>query len=330
VLQAQGAFDGIRYVRAAALMVSSQALGPLAQMAALLTQKPRIGLLSPPFDSMPQLGDIEWSICFEHVYFAYPQRPGVVVLKDLCFEATAGNFLGVLGTTGAGKSTIFALMLRLYDPIEGRILLNGKDLREFNPLWLRRNIGIVSQDLVLCHRTVRENLVYGCVENSTTGWTVMEPTDAEAKEALRIAQCEETFFDTEKFPSGWHTDVGDGGSRLSAGQKQRLAIARALLKKPQLLLLDEATSALDERSQACLQDALEELRRHHQVTVICIAHRLSNLAKADRLVVLQHGCVAEEGTPTELMAIPNGVFAGFAKTHREAFSADVEGKPEDT
>jgi len=310
MLVAQGAFDGARYVRAAGATVSSQALGPMAQMAALLARRPRIGLDYPPLSSMPDACGMQWNIRFENVSFAYPQRPGAWALRNLSFKAQAGEFLGMVGTTGAGKSTIFALLLRMYEPVEGRILLNGCDLRDYNPLWLRRHIGFVSQDLDLCERSVRENLVYGCMFPG--------PSDEEARKALRVAQCEDVFFDVRAFPNFWHTDVGEGGSNLSGGERQRLGIARAILKRPQLLLLDEATSALDELSQARLQDALEEFRKERGLTIICVAHRLSNLTKADRLVVLQHGCAVEQGTPIELLAAPGGVFAEYARTHAES------------
>merc|ERR1711972_4652 len=213
-----------------------------------------------------------------------------------------------------------------YDPSQGRILLGGKDLRSYNPLWLRRHIGVVSQELVLCQRTIRENLLYGIVDKAhaspqdSSAREGEDVPDEEARHALRVAQCEATFANTEAFPNLWHTDVGEGGSDLSGGEKQRLAVARAILKRPQLLLLDEATSALDELSQARLQDALEELRANEGMTVICVAHRLSNLARADRLVVLADGGVAEQGTPDELLALPNGVFAEYARTHRAAIS----------
>ncbi|CAJ1334173.1 unnamed protein product [Effrenium voratum] len=164
-------------------------------------------------------------------------------------------------------------------------------------------MGFVSQDLVLCNRTVRENLFYGCEE---------EPGEAEAREALRVAQCEETFFNPAAFPKLWHTDVGDSGSDLSGGERQRLALARAVVKKPRLLILDEATSALDEISQAKLQEEVEALRRKEGMTMICVAHRLSNLARADRLLVMQEGRVVEEGTPAALLQ-SGGVFAEYAQ-----------------
>ncbi|CAK9014252.1 unnamed protein product [Durusdinium trenchii] len=269
VLVATGAFDGARFAQAAAANVSRQALGPLAQMAQLLARRPRIGRW-----------DLDWSGAeTDQVTFSYQQR-GVEVLKGLSFQVREGEFLGplvggsqwfwgwspeqakqshcqdgILGTTGSGKSTVLSLMLRLYEPTSGRILLDGREIKDYNPLWLRYHIGFVSQDLVLCNRTVRENLLYGVAEAAEV------VGDAAAKEALRVAQCEETFFNTEAFPNLWHTDVGVGGSDLSGGEKQRLAVARAIVKKPKLLILDEATSALDEISQARLQDEIEKLRK---------------------------------------------------------------------
>lgn len=249
-------------------------------------------------------------------------------MNQLSFEAHAGEFVGVLGSTGAGKSTIFALILRFYEPTSGRILLDDRDIREYNPLWLRRHIGVVSQDLVLCQRTIRENLIYGCSGGGGHRGKLPDLPDDEARLALRVAQCEETFFNASAFPALWHTDVGEGGSDLSGGERQRLAIARALAKRPRLLLLDEVTSALDELSQARLQEALEDLRRREAVTVLCIAHRLSNLARADRLVVLAEGRAAEQGAPAELLARPGGRFAEYARAHREALPGAAPAGPE--
>ena len=164
---------------------------------------------------------------------------------------------------------------------------------------------------------MRENLLYGCVSVDMSGHAqVDEPSEELAKAALRSAQCEDTFFNQAAFPNLWHTDVGDGGSDLSGGERQRLALARAIVKQPRLLILDEATSALDEISQAKLQEEVEVLRKAHGVTVICVAHRLSNLAKADRLLVLQNGKLAEEGTPAELLQKTDGIFAEYARAHQ--------------
>eukprot|EP00746_Dinoflagellata_sp_MGD_P067800 gnl/MRDRNA2_/MRDRNA2_27996_c0_seq1.p1 gnl/MRDRNA2_/MRDRNA2_27996_c0~~gnl/MRDRNA2_/MRDRNA2_27996_c0_seq1.p1 ORF type:complete len:731 (+),score=157.68 gnl/MRDRNA2_/MRDRNA2_27996_c0_seq1:301-2193(+) len=311
VLLAQGAFDSLRFLRSAGQAVAQQALGPLAQMVSLLDLKPKIGLDVPPIENMPDPDSVKWSVRFVDVSFSYPQRPGAKVLDRVSFEINQGEFVGIVGGTGAGKSTIFGLLLRLYDPTEGCILLDGHDIREYNPLWLRRHFGIVSQELVLCEKTIRQNLFYGCHG--------IPPSDDEARKALQIAQCLDTFQDTAQFPQGWHTAVGDGGSNLSGGQKQRLGIARAILKRPRFLLLDEATSALDEVAQKKVQEALHEMRHHNlEMTVLCIAHRLSNLSNAQRLVVLEKGTVVEEGTHSELMSKTSGVFAEFAKMHHEA------------
>lgn len=317
VLVAEQALSSAQYMRAACTTMYQQA-EPLAQMAALLVKTPRIGLDNPPLSQMPDPALVEWRVTFKGVSFMYPQRPGVWVLRDLSFDVKDGEFLGILGTTGAGKSTIFALLLRFYEPTEGEILLDGRDIREYNPLWLRSNVSLVSDELVLCRDTVRENLVYGCVHTSSA--ELEEPSDEEAREALRVAQCEDTFFDGVAFPNHWHTDIGSEGSQLSSGQRQRLSIARALLKKPRMLLLDEATSALDELSQARLQDALEKMRHGRNQTVICIAHRLSNFARADRLVVLEQGAVVESGKPAEL-AEADGAFAKYARVHLESLSS---------
>eukprot|EP00929_Paragymnodinium_shiwhaense_P049321 TRINITY_DN24883_c0_g1_i4.p1 TRINITY_DN24883_c0_g1~~TRINITY_DN24883_c0_g1_i4.p1 ORF type:complete len:305 (+),score=62.74 TRINITY_DN24883_c0_g1_i4:231-1145(+) len=304
-------------------------------MFSLLTREPRIGLDDPPMESMPDPAKLEWTITFENVAFEYPQRPGAAVLQGLSFVAQANEFLGILGATGAGKSTVFLLLLRFYEPTSGRILLDGKDLKQYNPLWLRLHMGIYSQEFVLSRKSIRENLFYGCAiadehsadtsERGMCAFTGLpKRSEEEAKDALRQAQCLETFFDATSFPNLWHTAVGNGGDSLSSGQKQRLGIARALLKRPRLLLLDEATSAVDEQTQAKLQEEIVRLRKQEGTTVICIAHRLSNFAKADRLVVLENGCSVEEGTPAELMARPDGKFAEYAKTHRDSLPGAAE------
>jgi len=275
----------------------------------------------PPMSSMPET--VQWNVEFRGVSFQYPTRPGALILRNLSFVANEGEFLGIVGETGVGKTTIFALLLRLYEPTEGQILLVGRDLREYNPLWLRNNIGYVSQDLVLSQKTIRENLVYGCTGCLPGGVGAPEPSDEEARAALHIAQCEDTFLESPNaFPHHWHTEVGDGGSSLSGGERQRLGLARAILKKPRLLLLDEATSALDEISQSRLQAALEELRdlqaAHEKLTVICIAHRLSNLVRADRVIAVRGGTCVESGTTRELLASSSGVFKDMHQLHSKS------------
>jgi ABC-type multidrug transport system fused ATPase/permease subunit len=201
--------------------------------------------------------------------------------------------VALVGPSGGGKSTMGALLSRLYDPTSGRMTLDGEDIRDLDPAWLRRLVGVVSQEPVLFSTTIAENVRYGRPE----------ATDAEVREALRAANA---LGFVEGFPDGLSTKVGERGQQLSGGQKQRIAIARALLKDPRILLLDEATSALDAESEALVQDALTMLMRGR--TSVVIAHRLSTVIGADRVVVVDGGQVVESGAHAELLA-RGGVYA---------------------
>jgi ABC-type multidrug transport system fused ATPase/permease subunit len=204
-----------------------------------------------------------------------------------------GQAVALVGPSGAGKSTIGSLLVRLYDPVAGRVTLDGVDLRELDPAWLRRLVGVVSQEPVLFSTSIGDNVRYGRPE----------ATDAEVRDAIRAANAEGFV---SSFPDGLATKVGERGQQLSGGQKQRIAIARALLKDPRILLLDEATSALDSESEALVQEALNRLMRGR--TSVVIAHRLSTVVGADRVLVLDGGQVVEEGTHAALLA-RRGVYA---------------------
>ena len=225
-------------------------------------------------------------ITFESVRFSYPTRPDAEVLSGLDLEIDSGEVVALVGASGAGKSTVAALVGRLYDPTAGRVLLDGRDLRELDPAWLRAQIGVVPQEPVLFSASIEENVRYG---------RPGAPHD-EVVAACRAAHAD-TFV--RAFPDGYATRVGERGQQLSGGQRQRIAIARAVLKDPRILLLDEATSALDAESEALVQDALEKLMVGR--TAIVIAHRLSTVARADRVVVLEEGRVAESGAHAALM-----------------------------
>ena len=194
--------------------------------------------------------------------------------------------VALVGSSGAGKSTVAALVGRLYDPDAGRVTLDGVDLRELDPSWLRRQVGVVSQEPVLFAASIRENIGYGRPGAS----------DAEVERAARLAHAH-AFITT--FPHGYDTAVGERGVQLSGGQKQRVAIARALLKNPRVLILDEATSALDSESEALVRDALATLVAGRATLVI--AHRLSTVMAATRVVVLEGGRVVQVGTHERLV-----------------------------
>ncbi len=228
-------------------------------------------------------GWVEW----QHVDFAYPTRPDVPVLRDFNLKLSQGEVVALVGPSGGGKSTIASLLYRLYDPSKGQVSLDGKPLASLDPNWLRRQIGVVAQEPLLFSTSIAENILYGRPE----------ATQAEVEEAAKLANAH-SFISA--FPDGYKTLVGERGVQLSGGQKQRVAIARAILKNPRLLILDEATSALDAESEHLVREALERLMEGR--TTLIIAHRLSTVKGADRVVVLDAGGVAQMGTHSALVA----------------------------
>jgi ATP-binding cassette, subfamily B, heavy metal transporter len=243
------------------------------------------------------------AIRFDDVRFAYdPQRP---ILKGLSFEVPAGKTVAVVGPSGAGKSTISRLLFRLYDVSGGQITIDGQDIRAVTQASLRAAIGMVPQDTVLFNDTIRYNIRYG-------RW---DATDAEVEEAARMAQIDGFI---RMSPKGYETEVGERGLKLSGGEKQRVAIARTVLKAPSILLLDEATSALDSHTEQEIQDALEKVSRNR--TSLVIAHRLSTIVGADEIIVLDQGRIAERGTHTQLLAA-GGLYASMWNRQREAQEA---------
>jgi len=240
---------------------------------------------------------------FDDVHFAYdPERK---ILQGLSFEVPAGKTVAIVGPSGAGKSTISRLLFRLYEVSGGRILIDGQDIREVTQSSLRAAIGMVPQDTVLFNDTIRYNIRYG-------RW---EATDAEVEEAARLAQID-AFI--RRSPQGYETEVGERGLKLSGGEKQRVAIARTILKGPPILLLDEATSALDSHTEREIQDALEGVSRGR--TSLVIAHRLSTIVGADEIIVLDRGRIVERGTHAELLG-HGGLYASMWNRQREAEQA---------
>jgi ATP-binding cassette subfamily B protein len=223
----------------------------------------------------------------KHVTFAYPTRADVPVLKELDLTIHPGEVVALVGHSGSGKSTIASLLGRLYDPISGSILVDGHDLRTLDASWLRRQIGVVSQEPILFSGTIAENIRYA------------RPTasDADVEAAARTANAHHFV---SRFPEGYQTMVGERGVQLSGGQKQRVAIARAVLKDPRLLILDEATSALDAESEHLVKEALERLLKGR--TTLIIAHRLSTVLGAHRVFVIEHGQIVQAGSHDALMA----------------------------
>ena len=240
------------------------------------------------------------AITFEHVAFGYD--PAVLVLRDVNFNITPGQLVGVVGATGGGKSTVVGLIPRFYDPGAGRVLIDGMDLRDLKLQGLRSNIGFVLQDTVLFRGTVRDNIAYGRPS----------ATDEEIIEAAKLANAHEFIV---KMPKGYDSLVGERGLTLSGGQRQRIGIARAVIRNAPILILDEPTAALDTESEKLVIDALERLMKGR--TVITIAHRLSTIRDAHKIIVLKDGVVAEVGTHNELVA-RDGFYA-------ELYRVQVEG-----
>ena len=233
-----------------------------------------------------ELTDCRGDIRFDGLSFRY-EAAHIAALKNFDLHIAPGKSVALVGESGAGKTTLLALLQRFYDPLEGAVLIDGRDVRTFTQRSLRERIGVVTQDTFLFHETIYENIRYGRLDAS----------EAEIREAARQAYIHDFIL---TLPDGYGTRIGDKGARLSGGQQQRLAIARALLKDAPILLLDEATSALDSESERMIQDALETLSKGR--TVISIAHRLSTILKADQIIVMDAGQIAEQGTHAELYA----------------------------
>ncbi|SHG90523.1 ABCB family ABC transporter ATP-binding protein/permease [Ferrimonas marina] len=256
-------------------------LANIEKMFALLKEKPQV---TDQADAQPLLAG-PGAIHFEGIKFHYQsQRP---ILKGVEFTVEPKQKVAIVGASGAGKSTLSKLLLRFFDPAEGRVLIDGQDIRQVTQTSLRRAIGVVPQDTVLFNTSILENVRYGKVEAS----------DDEVMEAIRLAHLDGFI---EQLPEGVQTQVGERGLKLSGGEKQRVAIARALLKRPPIMVFDEATSSLDSRSEQAILQALEEISREQ--TTLVIAHRLSTVVDADRILVLDKGQIVEQGTHDDLLA----------------------------
>ena len=242
-------------------------------------------------------------IKFENVSFAYdPERQ---ILKNVSFEVPAGKMVAIVGPSGAGKSTISRILFRFYELTGGRVSIDGQNISDVTQSSLRAAIGMVPQDTVLFNDTILYNIRYGRPEAS----------DAEVREAARLAQIHDFIM---TLPQGYDSLVGERGLKLSGGEKQRVAIARTILKSPPILMLDEATSALDSHTEKEIQDALERVARER--TSLVIAHRLSTVVHADNIIVLDHGEIVEQGTHLELLA-RGGLYASLWARQREADQA---------
>ena len=278
----------------------NRALGDAAEMTRVLDE-PR---LVADDENAPELKVREGAIDFEHLSFAYRDAAaGESVFHDLTLHVAAGQRVGLVGKSGSGKTTLTKLLLRLDDVQGGRVLVDGQDVSRCTQQSLRRQVAYVSQEALLFHRSIRENIAYGRPD----------ATDEQIREAARLANALE-FID--RLPQGFDTMVGERGVKLSGGQRQRVAIARAILTDAPILVLDEATSALDSESEALVQEALENLMRGR--TSIVVAHRLSTVAALDRIVVLADGEIVEDGTHARLVEA-GGEYAGLWSRQTGAF-----------
>lgn len=241
---------------------------------------------------------------FRNVHFSYPARPEVPIFQDFSLSIPSASVTALVGPSGSGKSTVVSLLLRLYDPVSGTISLDGHDIRQLNPVWLRSKIGTVSQEPILFSCSIAENIAYGADD----------PSSVTAEQIERVADVANAGAFIRDFPQGFNTVVGEKGVLLSGGQKQRIAIARALLKNPKILLLDEATSALDAENEHLVQEALDRLMAGR--TVLIIAHRLSTIKNANTVAVLDQGKITECGKHEELLAKPDGIYRKLMNKQR--------------
>jgi len=265
-----------------------EAIGASVRVFELLDRVPRVnydGGIIPPHG-------IEGRVTFDDVHFHYPSRPDAEVLDGVSCDVVPGKTMAIVGPSGSGKSTSIALISRFYDVDKGRILIDGVDIRTYDPQWLRMQIGLVSQEPVLFAMSIEENIMYG-----SEGATM-----ANVQRAAKMANAHDFVM---RIPDAYKAQVGERGVMLSGGQRQRIAIARAVLKDPKILLLDEATSALDSENEKLVQEALDRLMVGR--TSVVIAHRLSTIVDSDQIVVIQNGRIVERGTHDELIRM-NGVY----------------------
>lgn len=248
---------------------------------------------------------VKGQVEFREVAFSYPSRREMQVLKTVSMQAHPGQTIAIVGPSGSGKSTLVQLLMRFYDPDSGKVLVDGKDSREYSLSELRGNMAVVPQDVLLFGGTIHENISYGKPGAS----------EAEIEGAARQANA---FDFITSFPEKFKTVVGERGIKLSGGQRQRIAIARAVLKDPSILILDEATSSLDSESERLVQEALDKLMEGR--TSFVIAHRLSTVRKADKILVLDKGVIRESGTHEELMKVEDGLYRSLSTLQFENYS----------
>jgi len=278
-----------------------KAVGAIERILEILDEK------AEPYSNATAAGQypLEGVLEFSDVSFRYPSRPEIGVLNSVSFKAKKGETIALVGPSGSGKSTMASFVLRFYDPDAGQVLFDGKDAREFDLEFLRNQMAMVPQDVLLFGGTIRENIEYG-----KPGATMNEIAEASKK-----ANAHEFI---SSFPEGYETVVGERGIKLSGGQRQRIAIARAVLKDPKILILDEATSSLDSESERLVQEALDKLMQGR--TSLVIAHRLSTIRNADRILVLDRGKIIESGSHRELLELKGGLYKNLLELQMEGAS----------
>ncbi|CAH9091287.1 unnamed protein product [Cuscuta epithymum] len=260
----------------------------------------RVPRIEPDDDSALKPPNVYGSIELKSIDFSYPTRPEILVLSNFSLKVNGGQTVAVVGVSGSGKSTIISLLQRFYDPVAGQVLLDGRDLKSYNLRWLRNHLGLVQQEPIVFSTTIRENIIYARHNAS----------EAEVKEAARIANAHHFI---SSLPHGYDTHVGMRGVDLTPGQKQRIAIARVILKNAPILLLDEASSSIESESSRVVQEALDTLIMGNKTTIL-IAHRAAMMRHVDNVVVLNGGRIVEEGTHDSLMA-KNGLYVRLMQPH---------------
>ncbi|KAH8109010.1 P-loop containing nucleoside triphosphate hydrolase protein [Phellopilus nigrolimitatus] len=291
--------NGLQMLTLASIM---RGVGAGARIFELLERQPTISA-----SGVPVVTTRTGAVHFENVSFEYPSRKGVEVLKNFDLKLDVGESVAIVGQSGSGKSSVQSLLLRFYDPLKGRITFDGQDIREFTTTSWRNLIGVVPQDPVLFTGTIASNIAFGNPE----------ATRAQVEEAARQANCEFVWG----MPHGFDTEIGR--LSLSGGQRQRLAIARALLKKPAILAMDEATSSLDATSEYRVNDAIDKILSSRRTTCLIVAHRLSTIARAERIVVLEDGKITESGTYRQLVSRPDSRFRALMAAQLDTTTADM-------